>query len=248
MFSRTHQALAWGIVPLFMLNIMMFPSDQSSNAAVATAPETEVAFPTDGGYTQEERDNISVYQQAAPAVISINTRFNQGAGAIITHDGIVVTNKHVVQGVQSMTVKTADNKQYQASLISTGSVGKDLAFLRIKGGSNFPTIPLGDSGQVRVGQRILAIGSPFGLDGTLTTGIVSRIDRTRNMLQTDAAINPGNSGGPLLNTRGQLIGINRSIVNPVGASSAGISFAVPVNVVKQDIASLGIQSVAFSSR
>ncbi len=224
-------------VPALVLNLLVFSPAQPSNAADADEPrpvEHSVSYQS----TQEEQENISVYQRNAPAVISINSGRNQGAGVIIASDGLVVTNKHVIQGASSVVVKTEDGSQYQANLVSLGGMNRDLAFLKINSNRTFPFVRLGDSSSVRVGQRVLAIGSPFGLDGTLTTGIVSRIDKTRNMIQTDAAINPGNSGGPLLNTRGELIGINRSIVNPVGASSAGISFAVPVNVVKQEIASI----------
>jgi serine protease Do len=219
------------------LNLMVLTPMSKSTAALEQAP-SEIPV----SVSAEEQANIAVYERNAPAVVGINSGKNQGAGVILTSDGLVVTNKHVVLDAKTVTVKLADDRFQQARVVALGLDNKDLAFLRLNGRGPYPTAKMGDSGLVRVGQRVLAIGSPFGLDGTLTTGIVSRIDRTRNMIQTDAAINPGNSGGPLLNIRGELIGINRSIINPVGASSAGVSFAVPINVVKQQIASIGPSS------
>lgn len=230
-------------LPALLTTAVLWMPPQQTDAAV----ERPVANSM-GRYAAapDESENISVYQQNAPAVVNVNSGKNQGAGVIVTPDGLLVTNKHVVLGTPVVTVKTADENAYKAQLVAMGSSNQDLAFYRIQANQAFPFVRMGDSSGVRVGQRVLAIGSPFGLDGTLTTGIVSRIDRRRNMIQTDAAINPGNSGGALLDTRGNLIGINRSIINPVGASSAGISFAVPVNVVKQELANLGIRSTAVA--
>ncbi len=227
-------------IPALLLNLLFFTPALKSHAA--QVPEKITTSNSNGPLTQDEVENITIYQQVAPAVVSINSGQDEGAGVILTPDGLVVTNRHVINNARTVSVKTTNGHQYQAQLISTKGFNKDLAFLKIQSNDTFPTVRLGDSTSVRVGQRVLAIGSPFGLDGTLTTGIISRIDYARNMLQTDAAINPGNSGGPLLNGQGDLIGINRSIINPVGASSAGISFAVPINVVKQEIASLGINA------
>lgn len=228
-------------VPALAIFILLWAPLQQSNAELISARTGQY-------YTgsQEELENMRVYQQGAPAVVSVNSERNQGAGVILTPDGLIVTNKHVIQGSSVVNIRVADGSGYKAQLVSLGTINKDLAFLRILSKRTYPYVRLGDSSTVRVGQRVLAIGSPFGLDGTLTTGIVSRIDKQRNMIQTDAAINPGNSGGPLFNTRGDLIGINRSIINPVGASSAGISFAVPVNVVKQELANNGVATVALA--
>lgn len=225
-----------GIVPMFFAAGVFMQTPMQTPQAQADTLNYEVEVATTSSI--EENQNVIVYEQASPAVISINSGRNQGAGAIISPDGLVVTNRHVIQGTRVVNIKTEDGTRLKAQLLAYDRFNKDLAFLRIQGRRSFPYIRLGDSSTVRVGQRVLAIGSPFGLDGTLTTGIVSRIDKARGLIQTDAAINPGNSGGPLLNTRGELIGINRSIINPVGASSAGISFAVPVNIIKQEIANL----------
>jgi S1-C subfamily serine protease len=233
-------------IPALAINLLLLAPPQTAAQEFTPLPGERLVSTTASG---EEDENVLVYQKNAPAVVSINSGRNQGAGAIITSDGLVVTNRHVIQGASVVSLKTANGQSYKAQLISYEGFNKDLAFLRIVSrNAAFPYIRMGDSSQVRVGQRVLAIGSPFGLDGTLTTGIISRIDRERNMIQTDAAINPGNSGGPLLNTHGDLIGINRSIINPVGASSAGISFAVPVNTVKQEVASIRGSSVALYNR
>jgi serine protease Do len=125
----------------------------------------------------------------------------------------------------------ADGNTYNANLIDVDN--DDRALIKINANRQFHYIRMGDSSKVQVGQRLLAIGNPFGLERTLTTGIISRIDYTHNRIQTDAAINPGNSGGPLLNARGELIGINQAILNPSGRSSAGIGFAIPSNTVKR---------------
>ncbi len=237
--SLGRKLLLLSPVPVLFLNLWFLTPPSQSNATLELFQSSQ---DSDYQVTQEEAENMRVYQLNAPAVVSINSGKNQGAGVIISSDGLVVTNKHVVQGVNVLNVKTANGAIHKAQVITYGSGNRDLAFLKILSKGVFPFARLGNSQKVKVGQRVLAIGSPFGLDGTLTTGIISRIDRSRNMIQTDAAINPGNSGGPLLNTRGELIGINRSIVNPVGASSAGISFAVPIDIVKEEIASNGFET------
>lgn len=231
--SLPRKLLLVSPIGALVLNLLILPPPQQSSAALEQ-PSTKSLY----GVTPEEWQNMNVYQNNIAAVVSIRSGDNQGAGVILTPDGLVVTNKHVIRDDTLIHLRTTAGQEYKAKLIAYGGVNRDLAFLQILGNGRFPHVRMGDSATVRVGQKVYAIGSPFGLDGTLTTGIVSRIDARRNMIQTDAAINPGNSGGPLLNIHGDLIGINRSIVNPVGASSAGVSFAVPVNVVKQEIAQI----------
>ncbi|MGR52657.1 2-alkenal reductase, partial [Escherichia coli] len=161
--------------------------------------------------------------------------------------GHVVTNFHVIQGASSATVKLADGRDYQAALVGA-SPAHDIAVLKIGVGfKRPPAVPVGTSADLKVGQKVFAIGNPFGLDWTLTTGIVSALDRTLSgdasgpaidhLIQTDAAINPGNSGGPLLDSAGRLIGINTAIYSPSGAS-AGIGFAVPVDTVMRVVPQL----------
>jgi S1-C subfamily serine protease len=162
-----------------------------------------------------EETNVRVYEQASPAVVSIDTEKTNGSGTIITPDGLVLTNAHVVAEETTVNVVLADGQEMVADVVAFGDVGLDLAVLQIRDARNLPTVPIAASGSVKVGQRAFAIGNPFGqFQGTLTVGIVSRIDQDRNLIQTDAAINPGNSGGPLLNSQGELIGVNTAIFYP----------------------------------
>ncbi|MDE5096359.1 MAG: trypsin-like peptidase domain-containing protein, partial [Trichodesmium sp. St11_bin5] len=149
----------------------------------------------------EEQTNIRVYQQTNQAVVSIDTDKANGSGTIISRDGMVLTNAHVVSQGGIVKITLADGRKVEADVIGFGEKGLDLAVLKIRGETNLPTIRIASSGDIKVGQRAFAIGNPFGrFQGTLTVGIVSRIDEERGLIQTDAAINPGNSGGPLLNS------------------------------------------------
>jgi S1-C subfamily serine protease len=169
-----------------------------------------------------------------------------GSGFIWDEAGHVVTNYHVIEGASEAQVKLADGRDYRAGLVGA-SPAHDIAVLRIGVGfKSPPPVPLGTSNDLKVGQKVFAIGNPFGLDWTLTTGIVSALDRSlaeqngrtiEHLIQTDAAINPGNSGGPLLDSAGRLIGINTAIFSPSGAS-AGIGFAVPVDAVARVVPQL----------
>ncbi len=181
-----------------------------------------------------EQTNIRVYEQASPAVVSIDTEKANGSGSIISADGMVLTNAHVVSQGGEVKVTLADGQELTADVIGFGEDGLDLAVLKIRDARNLPTIPIARPGSIQVGQRAFAIGNPFGqFQGTLTIGIVSRIDGERNLIQTDAAINPGNSGGPLLNSRGELIGVNTAIFTTRGRSGGniGIGFAISVDQV-----------------
>jgi S1-C subfamily serine protease len=169
-----------------------------------------------------------------------------GSGFVWDEQGHVVTNLHVVQGGSQAIVKLADGRDFEAEFVGASPV-HDIAVLRIKTPKNAPApIPVGSSHDVQVGQKVFAIGNPFGLDWTLTTGIVSALDRSltgedgrviQHLIQTDAAINPGNSGGPLLDSAGRLIGMNTAIFSPSGAS-AGIGFAVPVDAINRVVPEL----------
>jgi serine protease Do len=182
---------------------------------------------------QTEETNVEVYQKASPAVVSIDTEKTNGSGTIITPDGLVLTNAHVVAGETTVDVILADGEKMVADVIAFGEAGLDLAVLQIRDASNLPTVPIAASSSVKVGQRAFAIGNPFGqFQGTLTVGIVSRIDQDRNLIQTDAAINPGNSGGPLLNSQGELIGVNTAIfTRGRGGGNIGIGFAILVDQI-----------------
>jgi putative serine protease PepD len=206
------------------------------------------------GFDQTETENINIYRQASPAVANIVTRtveydffFNPvpvegaGSGFLIDHDGHILTNYHVVQGAQTIEVTLGDQSRFKAKLIGADS-RNDIALIKIEPKDRkLAPLMLGDSRNLLVGQRVLAIGNPFGFQSTLTTGIVSSLGRTvqtsestfiDEAIQTDAAINRGNSGGPLLNTRGEVIGINSAIYAPTG-TTAGIGFAIPINTARR---------------
>jgi S1-C subfamily serine protease len=205
-------------------------------------------------FTEEERNNISVYEKAADGVVNITSTavqmdffFNpfpsqgSGSGSIIDTRGHILTNHHVVANAQKLEVTLADESKWPAKLIGSDP-DSDLAVIKIDAPRDKPKVlPMGDSKNLKIGQKVLAIGNPFGLDRTLTTGIISSLGRTirseagtlmEDIIQTDAAINPGNSGGPLLNSDGEIIGINSAIISPSGGS-VGIGFAIPVNTAKR---------------
>lgn len=205
--------------------------------------------------TDDEANTTEVFQLASPAVVFVTStelrrqRFTRnvmeiprgaGSGFIWNADsGLVVTNYHVVAGADRLTITLEDEQAFQAEVVGLAPE-RDLAVLRMMDPpDNLTELPVGDSSELSVGRKVMAIGNPFGLDTTLTVGVVSALDREiqspsnrtiRGVIQTDAAINPGNSGGPLLNSLGQLIGVNTAIYSPSGGS-AGIGFAIPVNTV-----------------
>ena len=209
-----------------------------------------------GDLAADEKSTIELFERSRASVVFISTRQQvrdfwtrnvfsvprgTGSGFIWDDAGHVVTNFHVIQGASEATVRLADGRDYKAGLVGV-SPAHDIAVLRIGVDVERPApVPVGTSSDLRVGQKVFAIGNPFGLDWTLTTGIVSALDRSLpgesgatidHLIQTDAAINPGNSGGPLLDSAGRLIGINTAIFSPSGAS-AGIGFAVPVDTVNR---------------
>ena len=181
----------------------------------------------------EEQINIRVYEKASPAVVTVDTDKSNGSGTIISPDGMVLTNAHVVSAGGTVNIILSDGRKLVADVVGFGEDGLDLAVVKIRGQNNLPTIPIARSGSVKVGQQAFAIGNPFGqFQGTLTVGIVSRIDLSRGLIQTDAAINPGNSGGPLLNSSGELIGVNTSIfTRGQGGGNIGIGFAISADKV-----------------
>ena len=212
-------------------------------------------------YTQEEIQNINVYSLCNEAVVNINTQVTaydwflqpyvqeggSGSGSIIDKRGYILTNVHVIADATKIYVSLFDGTQYEAEVVGT-DLDSDLAVIKFTppAGMELKTIAFGDSSSLKVGQRVIAIGNPFGLERTMTTGIVSGLGRPiqnsnnriiRDMVQTDAAINPGNSGGPLLDTSGKMIGINTMIQSSSG-SSAGVGFAVPSTTAIRVVADL----------
>ena len=225
-------------------NILKITSENSeSDSVISSNSKNE-------GYTQEEIQNINVYNLCNEAVVNINTQVvgvnwflepvvedgGSGSGSIIDKNGYVLTNVHVVNNASKIYVSLSDGTQFEAKIVGLDK-DSDLAVIKFDPpeGMQLKTIPFGDSTKLKVGQRVIAIGNPYGLDRTMTTGIISALGRPiknsndriiRNMIQTDSAINPGNSGGPLLTSSGKMIGINTMIYSSSG-SNAGIGFAVP---------------------
>ena len=193
-------------------------------------------------YDSEELININVYEKISPAIVSVMAQLadgvSEGTGCIITTDGQILTGWHVVEGAKTIDITTSNGKTYKAKLVAKMPDKKDLAIIKIEVNEELPTVSFGDSEEVKVGQKVLAIGNPFGFSNTLTQGIISRIDYVKNRFQTDAAINPGCSGGPVLNSTGEVIGISQSIYNPDhNISNIGIGFAIPSNEAVKFIAS-----------
>lgn len=207
-------------------------------------------------FTKEEDNNIEIYRKSAPGVVNITStvmawnfyqglvpRAGAGSGSIIDSRGYILTNNHVIKDARRIEVTLSDGSKWNGKLVGTDPYN-DLAIVRIDAPSErIHALPLGSSKDLQVGQKVIAIGNPFGLQQTLTTGIISSLDRSipaeggrlmEDLIQTDAAINPGNSGGPLLDSEGKIIGINTAIFSPSGGS-IGIGFAIPIDTAKRII-------------
>lgn len=219
------------------------------------------AVPYDqGGMTAEERVNVAVYEAVNRSVVHITIKGareaglfslevpteGSGSGSILDKAGHILTNNHVIDGARQVSVTLFDGSSHEARFVGADPVN-DVAIIRIEAPADIlHPVELGDSGNLRVGMRVFAIGNPFGLERTLTTGIISSLNRTlqvhetrtiRSIIQIDAAINPGNSGGPLLDAHGRLIGINTAIASKTG-QSAGVGFAIPINLVARIVPQL----------
>ena len=254
-------AIAAVIVGLFFY----FTTYRSGTFRTVNVPGPKVEITeaaSNGPLDQEEQNNISVYQKNVGSVVNVTSKAvaydffygafpqeGQGSGFILDAAGHVLTNYHVIEGARQVEVTLHNRKKYSATVVGTDR-SHDLAIIQIKAPDLTP-MTLGDSRNLQVGQKVYAIGNPFGLAGTLTSGIVSSIRSVQEpngvnideAIQTDAAINPGNSGGPLLNSHGEVIGINTMIAgNPGVDQSAGIGFAIPINTAKavlNDLLTLG---------
>ncbi len=233
-------------------NLSLFHASGSSSPLQLTEAQAAPA------YDAEEQNNIAVYKRVLPSVVNITARAlvmnffygavpqeGQGSGFILDKAGHVLTNFHVVAGAnRGIKVQLSNKRSYDAKVVGTDRT-HDLALLQITAPDLQP-VTLADSGELAVGQKVYAIGNPFGLAGTMTRGIISSIRSIRNAdgapiedaIQTDAAINPGNSGGPLLNSRGEVIGINTMIASNGAEQSSGIGFAIPINTAKAVLADL----------
>lgn len=189
-------------------------------------------------FDREELSIISLYEKINPAIVCVDSHVSDGiscgTGCIIDKRGIILTSAHVIDVGKNVVVTMFNGQDYNAKVIKRLGENKDIALLKIDVPTELKTVKFGNSEKIKVGQKVLAIGNPFGFNGTLTQGIISRIDYTKNRIQTDAAINPGSSGGPLLNRDGEIIGINQAIYNPDNnISNIGIGFAIPINLVKE---------------
>jgi S1-C subfamily serine protease len=249
--SPVSWLIAAGLAGLAVVATLLTPAGVHSRADVA-----QRAVTPRGPLVADEQAHIEIFKRNSPSVVHITSLGAQrdlfsmnvqqvprgtGTGFVWDASGHIVTNFHVIQGANGARVTLADQSTYDAQLVGAFA-DRDLAVLRIEAPKEkLPPIALGSSRDLQVGQRVYAIGNPFGLDQTLTTGIVSALNREiesfnsrtiRGVIQTDAAINPGNSGGPLLDSAGRLIGVNTQIASPSGAS-AGIGFAIPADEVNR---------------
>ncbi len=282
-FGNTLAAVTM-ILPTLSAGMWGLSLAYGQNAVVMANPTTETGLLDDEdeleGLTPEERIAVGVYEQCHHSVVHIETRGDStsivgrviqsegsGSGSVWDHEGHILTNYHVIRGASHMIITMHDGEQYDASLVGH-DISNDIAVLKINpGDDSLRPISVGRSERLRVGQRVFALGSPLGLEQTMTSGIVSSLNRTipslskrtmRSIIQIDAALNRGNSGGPLLNSRGELVGMNTAIASRVGENS-GIGFAIPsatiVRVVSQLIEfgkvrrpNIGIESIAETSR
>jgi S1-C subfamily serine protease len=259
----------WGVFGVLLLTVMACNLSDLSSRLTTSEPvalqtqtpvvivSTPTPLPADIAVAAdvEEQLVISVYAQVSPGVVCITApdQFGEciGSGFIIDLDGHIVTNNHVAEAAPDLLVTLADEHTVPAQVVGADP-GSDLAVLKIDVPAEALTVvPLGQSSSLQVGQRAIAIGNPFGLERTVTTGVISSLGRTlrrddsdfqiAELIQTDAAINPGNSGGPLLNSQGQVIGVNTAIRSLTGVNS-GVGFAIPVDIVSQvlpELISLG---------
>jgi S1-C subfamily serine protease len=249
----THVAPTGALAPLITTLRGPGPTSAPIGDATGTFDLTEASAAP--AFDNEELQNIAVYKKALPSVVNITSKTvafdffmgpvpqqGQGSGFILTKEGLILTNYHVVEGAQQVEVKLSDKHTYKATKV-TEDRGHDLALLKINAPNLVPAT-LADSQGLIVGQKVYAIGNPFGLSGTMTRGIISAIrsisggggSAIEDAIQTDASVNPGNSGGPLLNSRGEVIGITTMIASNGAAQSAGIGFAIPIDTAKAVLA------------
>jgi len=265
MFKIAAVALASALTGVAVATAVFQPwsdggdAGNSAESPASTASTSDAADRSDGeaSLSSDCLSAADIYERLRPAVVEITTTSGgqnplaprsggSGSGIVIDGDGTILTNNHVVAGADSLEVRFSDGSVASATVVGRDP-GNDLAVVRAeRDGQELTVAPLGDSEQVRIGDPILALGNPFNLEGTLTQGIVSALDRTfaasgntrpiRNMIQIDAAVNPGNSGGPLINCQGEVIGVNTLLENPTGDNvNVGVAFAVPINAAKQSL-------------
>lgn len=253
----------WPIEPVAHAQNATLPTARtpsSSSRSSTSLPLSELSFGGPASLTPEEQTNVRVYELANRSIVNINTQIvaidffmmqatgqGTGSGSVLDKQGHILTNYHVVEDAKQIQVTLSGGKPYDAELVGADPE-HDIAVLKVDAPPEelFPIV-LGTSDQLKVGQRVYALGNPFGLEGSLTTGIISSLNRTlpsrvkgrdmQSIIQTDAALNPGNSGGPLLDTGGRMIGMNVAIATSSG-SNAGVGFAIPINRIRRFVPEL----------
>ena len=255
-------ALAFLLITAYVLWKMPRPDGLNSVVPADLAQQLRnqtVSAASPENFTSGEQNNIQIYKSVSPSVVNITTETveydfffmpvpsqGSGSGFLIDSNGHILTNYHVIEGARRLEVTLFDKSKYSGEFIGADK-SNDLAVIRINAPrARLHPVKLGGSSDLLVGQKVLAIGNPFGLTGTLTTGVISSLGRSiraengrliENVIQTDASINPGNSGGPLLNSSGEVIGINSQILSPSGGS-VGVGFAIPINTAKSILTDL----------
>jgi serine protease Do len=236
--ARAVTALASAGLALLMIGAVVGQAIPTSRvAAQAVNPQSTAAT---SNVVAPAGTVAAVAQLVGPAVVSVRTDQGLGSGVVYDPSGLILTNEHVVDQAQSITIGLVDGRHFPGKVIGS-DIGFDVAVIKIDG-ANLPTATLGSSANLQVGDQVVAIGNPFGFDHTLTTGVVSALNRpvsegpgsyNQPMVQTDAAINPGNSGGPLLDINGQVIAITTLVAAPQGIPAQGLGFAVPVDTARR---------------
>ena len=248
-YATTHFASTGALAPWIAA---LHPGTSTATVDPNTASDLSVASAAPA-YDEEEQQNIAVYKRALPSVVNITStavgwdffygaypQQGQGSGFILNKEGLILTNDHVIEKAEQVEVTLSDKRNFKATVVSLDK-GHDLAMLKIDAPNLVPATLAETSTGLAVGQRVYAIGNPFGLSGTMTRGIISAIRSVRSpangsliedAIQTDASVNPGNSGGPLLNSRGEVIGITTMIASNGADQSSGIGFAIPINTAK----------------
>ena len=239
------------VVSAIIFSLSLVVEIPNSELIVSNGNHLETVGEVTAIQTSSKFSLMEIFEKTEASVVQVNVRSadgrimpgNMGSGFVYSDDGYIITNNHVIDNAEKVTITFLDGESYIAQIIGTDS-DLDLAVLKVQPGSTYlQPIPIGDSSQLKVGQEIAAIGNPFGLSGSMTSGIISQMGRLLpqdsgysipDVIQTDAAINPGNSGGPLLNMKGEVVGINTAIQSATGEFT-GVGFAVPSNTVKKVI-------------
>jgi len=239
------------VVSAIIFSLTLVVEIPNSELIVSNGNHLETVGEVTAIQTSSKFSLMEIFEKTEASVVQVNVRSadgrimpgNMGSGFVYSDDGYIITNNHVIDNAEKVTITFLDGESYIAQIIGTDS-DLDLAVLKVQTGSTYlQPIPIGDSSKLKVGQEIAAIGNPFGLSGSMTSGIISQMGRLLpqdsgysipDVIQTDAAINPGNSGGPLLNMKGEVVGINTAIQSATGEFT-GVGFAVPSNTVKKVI-------------